>query len=165
MEAELRLGRVERAVLETLSRNEGLTLREDVLRDAFPTIGEKPESPAGSVQRWQQRRGRAEAALSRAILTLERKNLLIRERNDRTGRTLLRSVGVSGLPEWEQIARGEEDLAAHCRKAAAAWSQLAARATRRAATIRSERGTTSTESERSRDLESVAALESSGSHR
>lgn len=165
MEYETRLGRVERAVLNAVIRRDGLTLREEVVHEAFPELGERPQSPAAAGRRWQQRRARAEAAVSRAILSLERKNLLWRERNQRTGRTLLRAHATAALPEWEQIARGEEDLAAHCRKTAAAWSELAVRATRRAAVVRDERGTSSTEAERRRDIDAVAGLEPSGRRR
>ncbi|GAC1505178.1 MAG: hypothetical protein NVS1B3_03030 [Candidatus Dormibacteraceae bacterium] len=109
-----------------------------------------------------QSRARAEAAISRAIQSLVRKKLLVRQRNRQTGRTLLRAIAMDALPEWEEIARAEEDLAVHCRKVAMEWLQLGARANRRAERIRAERSLESTEVERQRDLEVVARLESGG---
>ena len=108
------------------------------------------------------RRARAEAALSRAIQSLERKGLIVRERNARTGRTLLRSADRPALPEWEEIARAEEDLAAHCRRLASSWRTLARRAQLRADSVRTQRTTDATEAERQTDLEEMARLQSEG---
>jgi len=105
------------------------------------------------------RRARAEAALSRAILSLERKGLVVRERNARTGRTLLRSADRGDLPEWEEMARAEEDLAAHCRRVAASWRTLARRALERAEAVRSERSADATERARQTDLDEMARLQ------
>ncbi|MBV8527437.1 MAG: hypothetical protein JOZ75_03900 [Candidatus Dormibacteraeota bacterium] len=105
------------------------------------------------------RRARAEAALSRAILSLERKGLIVRERNTRTGRTLLRNADRQELPHWEEIARAEEDLAAHCRRVASAWRTLGRRAQQRADSVRTERNTEATEPERQTDLDEMARLQ------
>lgn len=97
--------------------------------------------------------------MSRAILTLERKGLLVRERNPRTGRTALRGADQPTLPVWELLARAEEDLAVHCRRNAAAWQALAARARQRAQAIRLERSTSSSDEEREADLQLMRRLE------
>ena len=97
--------------------------------------------------------------MSRAILSLERKGLIVRERNPRTGRTLLRSADRPELPQWEELARAEEDLAAHCRRLAAAWRTLARRAQQRAESVRTERNTLATEAERQTDLAEMTRLQ------
>jgi DNA-binding MarR family transcriptional regulator len=97
--------------------------------------------------------------LSRAILSLERKGLVLRERNARTGRTLLRSADRRQLPDWEEMARAEEDLAAHCRRVATSWRTLARRAQQRADSVRSLRSADATESERQTDLGELARLQ------
>lgn len=156
----LRLGRVEIAILDALSRRGGLTTREDALLDAFPGL-RSPDPGSGERAGAQQRlrRARAEAALSRAILSLERKGLLVRERNPRTGRTMLRSADRPQLPEWEEMARAEEDLAVHCRRVAASWRTLARRAQERAESVRAERSALSTEKDRQVDLKEMARLQ------
>lgn len=151
--ARPRLGRIELKILDELIRQGGLTQREAMLAVAFPEVGKKPD-PQG--------RAKAEAALSRAIQSLVRKKLLVSQRNPQTGRTLLRAVAMDALPEWEEIARAEEDLAVHCRKLAREWQQLATRASRRAERIRAERSLESTEADRQHDLDLVARLESGG---
>lgn len=157
--ASHRIGRVERVVLETLSKESGLTFRDRVVALAFPALGTRPASGEARIKAWRRRRDRAEAAVSRALLSLERKGLAHRDRNDRSGRTLIRADSVQGLPEWEELARAEEDMAAHCRKLAGRWEVLAARAQRRAEKIRGERSAAATELERTRDLRAVDALE------
>lgn len=158
-----RLGRVEIAILDVLSRQGGLTPRDEALAEAFPrartSSGGDGANVAGQDRR---RRARAEAALSRAIQSLERKGLIVRERNARTGRTLLRSADRQSLPEWEEIARAEEDLAAHCRRVASSWRTLARRAQLRADSVRTQRTTDATEAERQTDLEEMARLQSEG---
>lgn len=155
----VKLGRIERATLETLSAGGGLTHRDAALLAAYPDLGARPET-AGGARRWDERRARAEAALSRAVKSLEAKGLLVSERNQRTGRVLLRAPGSGGLPDWEELARAEEDLAAHCRLVARDWQRLATRAAARAARLRIERDDSGTEEERDIDLMAVAALES-----
>lgn len=154
-----RIGRIERVVLDTLSSDGGLTFRDRVVALAFPALDQRPTSGEARVRAWRRRRDRAEAAVSRALLSLERKGLARRDRNDRSGRTLIRAETVLELPEWEQLARAEEDMAAHCRNLAARWESLAARAQRRAEQIRTERSPAATEEERSRDLRAVDSLE------
>lgn len=150
MSVDPRLGRIERKILDELIRQGGLTQREEVLAATFPAV---PNA---------QSRARAEAAVSRAIQSLVRKKLLVSQRNRQTGRTLLRAVAMEALPEWEEIARAEEDLAVHCRKQAREWQRLATRASLRAKRIRAERSVESTDLDRQQDLELVARLESGG---
>jgi len=156
-----RLGRVEIAILDVLSRHGGLTPRDEALAEAFPRarVSSNGEIASAAVQD-RLRRARAEAALSRAIQSLERKGLIVRERNARTGRTLLRSADRQALPEWEEMARAEEDLAAHCRRVASSWRTLARRAQLRADSVRAQRNTDATETERQNDLEEIARLQS-----
>ena len=158
-----RLGRVEIAILDVLSRHGGLTPRDEALAEAFPRarVSSNGEIASATVQD-RLRRARAEAALSRAILSLERKGLIVRERNAQTGRTLLRSADRPELPEWEELARAEEDLAAHCRRLASSWRTLAQRAQQRAESVRTERNTQATEAERQTDLAEMTRLQSEG---
>jgi hypothetical protein len=107
-------------------------------------------------------RSSAEAAVSRALRSLEKKGLVVRERDERTARTFVRLPGATSLPPWEQLARGEEDLAVHCRQRAAEWQRLASRARRRAARLREERASSGTEEGRRRDLEAIRRLERPG---
>lgn len=153
-----RLGRVEMVILEKLRRCEGLTQRDEVVLAAFPA---RAGMAAVANETSRLRRARAEAAVSRAILSLERKGLITRERNGVTGRTMLRSAADLPLPTWELMARAEEDLAAHCARVAREWDDLARRARRRAGTLRTARGEETTETERQIDLDSVARLEGS----
>lgn len=155
--AAVRLGRVEIAILDALSRFGGLTQRDEALQAAFPRLRAAGAAPSAGQERL--RRARAEAALSRAIVSLERKGLLIRERNSRTGRTLLRSAGEATLPQWEEMARAEEDLAAHCRRVAATWRALAKRALERAEAVRAERSAEATETERAADVAEINRLQ------
>ena len=159
-EPRARLGRVEIAILDVLSRHGGLTPRDEALEEAFPRARAQPGTDgAASAVQDRLRRARAEAALSRAIHSLERKGLIVRERNVRTGRTLLRSADRRPLPEWEETARAEEDLAAHCRRLAASWRALARRAQQRADAVRTERSADATEIERQGDLEEMTRLQ------
>ncbi|GAC1701927.1 MAG: hypothetical protein NVS9B6_17450 [Candidatus Limnocylindrales bacterium] len=158
-----RLGRVERRVLQVLTDSGELTSRIDVLAVAFPELGAPPATERGSkgAELWRRKRDRAQASVSRAIASLEAKGLLVRDRNDRTGRILL-SAGPGPLPAWEQDARSEEDLAAHARRMAAEWRGVASRASRRAERIRMERSYLGTEAERTEDLGTVTRLEGAG---
>lgn len=153
----MRLGRVEIAILDALSRKGGVTQRDEALQEAFPRLP-GAATGGGAVQE-RLRRARAEAALSRAIVSLERKGLVVRERNARTGRTLLRSTDELRLPDWEEMARAEEDLAAHCRRIATTWRALARRALDRAEAVRAERSADATELERSADLAEIDRLQ------
>ncbi len=155
-----KLGRIELAILQKLRGQEGLTHREEALNAAYPTLGPRPAGTGTLTRAWAERRARAEAATTRAIQSLERKGLVVRERNERTGRSLLRSPDVRGLPAWEELARAEEDLAAHCRRRAEEWRELAGRASRRAERIRADREEGGTEQERVADLAEVGRLES-----
>jgi DNA-binding MarR family transcriptional regulator len=152
-----RLGRVEASILHELGLQGDLTQREELLRLVFPTVvsaarqRDDPES--------RRARERAEASLSRAIRSLERKHLISRERSERSGRTMLRPLGVVGTPVWDQLTRAEEDLAAYCQSKARQWEELARRARARAASIRTTRSDQLSELERQADLELIAELE------
>jgi DNA-binding MarR family transcriptional regulator len=121
----------------------------------------RPSQPRGraAALRDQQARARAEAAVSRAIVSLERKKLVVREHNPRTGRTLLLSPDRLHLPDWEEMARAEEDLAAHAIRVADSWISLARRAQKRAALLRAERTIEGTEAERRADLEVIDRMQ------
>ena len=153
-----RFGRVEREILQKLRAESGLTQREDILHAAFPDMGPRPQGEPEST-RWDGQRARAEATISRAIRSLEVKKLVRRQRNARTGRTLIQLAGITDLPDWERMARGEEDLAAHYRHRAREWSELARRAQARAERVRDERSYESTEEERADDLDIASGLE------
>ena len=150
--AEPRLGWVEQVILDELTQRSVVTPREVLVRTAFPALGPSD----------QARRNSAEAAVSRAIRSLERKGLVVRERDGRTGRTSVRSPQRGALPRWEQLARAEEDLAAHCRMRAAEWQQLASRARTRAHRIRMEQSSGLTDEGRRHDLARIAHLDPPG---
>lgn len=152
-----RLGRVEAAILDALQRSGGLIQRDEARDHAFPRLRAHDGQPRSrtAALRDQQARARAEAAVSRAIVSLERKLLLVREHNPRTGRTLLLSPDRVHLPDWEEMARAEEDLAAHAMRVADNWTAFARRAQRRAAAIRSDRAVEGTEAERQADLDEI----------
>lgn len=157
----VRLGRLESAILEALERAGGFLPREEAVEYAFPRLRVRP--PAGrnrtAARQHQRERARAEAAISRAIVSLERKALVVRDHNPRTGRTLLRSPGQPRLPDWEEIARAEEDLAAFCLRMAKDWTTLARRSQRRAAAVRADRSVEDTEDERRTDLAEIDRMQ------
>lgn len=159
--SHVRLGRLETAILHALDSAGGFLQREEAVEFAFPRLRTRPDGARGrSAGRQHQReRARAEAAISRAIVSLERKQLVVREHNPRTGRTLLRSPGQPRLPDWEEIARAEEDLAAFCLRMAKEWTTLARRSQRRAASVRSERSVEDTEDERRTDLAEIDRMQ------
>jgi DNA-binding MarR family transcriptional regulator len=152
-----RLGRVELVILQELSRQGVLTPRDTLVHAAFPSL--KPPGGTAGGDDWRRQRSRAESAVSRAIRSLESKGMVARERDPRTGRTSVRLPGDTKVPMWEQLARAEEDLAAHCRQRARDLQQLASRATRRAQQLRVDRASDSTELDRSHDLRRLAELE------
>ena len=153
-----RLGRVEQVILQELGRRGVLTPRDALVRAAFPALERRH---AAAPDEGDAVRDRAESAVSRALRSLEKKGLIVRERDARTRRTYVRMPGDRALPRWEQLARAEEDLAAHCRQRAREWQQLASAASGRARRIRLDRSSTGTEPERARDLERLARLEMS----
>lgn len=168
----MRLGRVESAILDALRGAGGFVYRDQALRAAFPRLPRPGPLPAGTpgysipAAERTRRRAVAEAALSRAIHSLEQKGLVVRDRNERTGRTLLRSApGAERLPEWEEIARGEEDLGAFCRVQADAWIALARDARARAVAVRGARSTDPTERARQAALDELRRLRGPGSRR
>jgi DNA-binding MarR family transcriptional regulator len=156
-----RLGRIELVILRELRDRGVLTPRDALVQAAFPALGGRPSS--GPAEDWRRQRARAESAVSRAIRSLEQKELVVRERDARTGRTCVRAPGDTRLPLWEQLARAEEDLAAHCRQRARDWQQLASRASRRARQLRVDRSSAGTEDDRARDLQQLAQLETPAS--
>lgn len=151
-----RLGRVEQVILHELGRRGVLTPRDALVQAAFPAA--EPDGDGADVDA-KGRRARAESAVSRAIRSLEHKGLVVRERDARTRRTFVRTPGDTTVPRWEQLARAEEDLSAHCRQRARAWQELAASAGRRARQLRVDRSSAGTEVDRARDLERLARLE------
>ena len=153
--SEVRLGRVERAILAALPRDGGFVSRDTVVRAAYPDA--KPPAAVASadravVQPVPEGRALAEAAVSRAIASLQRKGLVVRDRNRVTGRTLLRSSAALHDPSWELVARAEEDFSAHAAAMARQWRSLSARARERAGRVRVDRSPTGTEDERRLDM-------------
>ena len=141
-----RLGRVEVAVLRAIDGGGGLIRREEALLAAYPGAAD------------QRGRALAHAGLSRALLTLERKGLIVKERDPSNTTTLLFAANLTTLPEWEQLARAEEDLAAHCGRTAAAFDALARRARSRARSIRTQRSADACDGERNADLATLDQL-------
>jgi DNA-binding MarR family transcriptional regulator len=155
-----RLGRVEAAILDALSEAGGCMQRDQAREHVYPTPTKSRGARAAPTrQQLGRQRANAEAGLSRAIVSLERKGLIVREHNVLTGRTTLRRPQDLRLPEWEETARAEEDLAAHCLRLAAKWSALARRSQRRAAALRVERFVDATEAERRYDLDEIDRLQ------
>ena len=157
--SEIRLGRVERAILAALPRDGGFVSRDAVVRSAFPDA--QPQAAESrrddaAAQPSSGPRELAEAAVSRAIGSLQRKGLLVRDRNRDTGRTLLRSSTAVDNPEWELVARAEEDFSAHAAAMARRWRALSNRARQRAARLRVDRSPDGTEDERRLDIELAA---------
>ena len=139
----VRLGRVESRILDEVQRRGGLAPRYALVDHVFPDLGPKPRAGGGArgaqrLERWQILRADAESAVSRAIRSLGRKGLLLTERSTQTGRTLLREPGVAALPEWEEVARAEEDLASRCQELARELVSIAGRARTRAISIRTQ---------------------------
>lgn len=157
----VRLGRLETAILQALDGAGGFLQREEAVEYAFPRLRARADGARGRAagKQHQRERARAEAAISRAIVSLERKALVVREHNQRTGRTMLRSPNQPRLPDWEEIARAEEDLAGFCLRMAGEWTALARRSRRRAATVRSERSVEDTEDERRTDLSEIDRMQ------
>jgi DNA-binding MarR family transcriptional regulator len=151
-----RLGRVEQVIVDELHARGGVTPREWLVRVAFPA---RHGAQATDATLSREARARAEAAVSRAIRSLEEKGFVVRERDARTRRTSVRVADQTSLPRWEQLARAEEDLAAHCRQRAHEWQQLAGRATKRASRLRSDQSSAGTEEDRRRDIERIESLE------
>ena len=153
---EVRLGRVERAILAALPRDGGFVPRDTVVRSAFPDA--KPQGDLRSLddavaQPVCDGRALAEAAVSRAIGSLQRKGLVVRDRNRHTGRTLLRSTAAVDDPAWELVARAEEDFSAHAAAMARQWQSFSTRARQRAGRVRVDRSPDGTEDERRLDME------------
>lgn len=153
---EIRLGRVERAILAALPPDGGFVPRDTVVRSAFPEA--KPQAAMSAhddavAEPLSEPRALAEAAVSRAIGSLQRKGLVVRDRNRDTGRTLLRSSAAADQPAWELVARAEEDFSAHAAAIAQQWRALSNRARERAGRVRVDRSPDGTEDERRVDME------------
>lgn len=155
-----RLGRVEAAILAELQRAGGMLHRDVALAAVFPNLGSPAsEGDVSSGGLAKRRRASAEAAMSRAVVSLERKGLVVREVNPTTRRVLVRLRECTALPPWEEMARAEEDMGAHCMKQAAAWVTLARRLFARAVAIRAVRSVAGSEAERQADLDTIQRLE------
>ena len=156
-----RLGRIEAAILAELQRAGGILHRDAAVAAVFPTLaastanGHRPDSG----MRAKRRRASAQAAMSRAITSLERKGLAVREINPTSGRVVVRLRECIALPHWEEMARAEEDMGAHCMKQAAAWVKLGRRLSARARAIRAVRSVDDSEAERQVDLDAIRRLE------
>ena len=151
----IRLGRVERAILAALPRDGGFVSRDTVVRVAYPGVKPQPavaRLDATAPPRVCEGRDLAEAAVSRAIGSLQRKGLVVRDRNRVTGRTLLRSSTAINDPSWELVARTEEHFSAHAAAMARQWRSLSVRARERAARLRVDRSADGTEDERRVDM-------------
>ena len=98
----------------------------------------------------------AEAAISGAIGSLQRKGLGVDDPNRVTERTLFRSSAATGEPSWELMARAEEDFSARAAAMARRWRSLSTRARERAARLRVDRSPAGTEHERRLDVALVA---------
>lgn len=152
---EVRLGRVERAILAALPRDGGFVSRDTVVRSAYPDHTARAAQArvnGAVVQPLSEGRALAEAAVSRAIGSLQRKGLVVRDRNRVTGRTLLRSPDAAEDPAWELVAQAEEDFSVHAAAMARHWRSLSRRARARAARLRVDRSPDGTESERRVDM-------------
>lgn len=155
-----RLGSVEAAVLEEVRVAGGLMQRRHALAATFPEFATDTRgSHAAAGGLTGRRRAVAQATLSRAVSSLERKGLLRRDRNPTTGKVMLRAAGRTQIPDWERRARSDEDMEEYCRRLAAQWSELAQRFGVRASFLRAERSTAGTNDERRVDLEQVRQLE------
>lgn len=156
-----RLGRVECAILDALDQAGGFIQREGLVDIVYPRLhGGSPRASTPTLHAPDVRtRVHAHATVSRAIGSLERKELIARDHNARTGRTFLRCAELTVLPVWEEVARAEEDFAAHCGSVAHEWSTLARRGQLRAARLRAEHSVEGTERERCEDLSAIAKLE------
>lgn len=162
----MRLGSVERAIVGLLMADGGPVPRTRVVHALYPSlcpeqrgddswaVGDTTSSSASA-----SRRALIDATVSRAIASLARKGLIVRERQRATGRTILRTVRVDApMPDWENVARAEEDFAAQAASRAEQWRTLAGRARQRALRIREERRLDSTDDERTVDVQMAQRL-------
>ena len=94
----------------------------------------------------------AEAAITGAIGSLQRKGLGVGDRNRLTERTLLGSSAATGYTSWELMARAEEDFSALAAAMARRWRSLSTRARERAARLWVDRSPAGTEDERRVDV-------------
>lgn len=159
---QARLGSVERAILDLLEADGGPVTRSSVVHALYPSLG-----PDRSGDEWKgaghatsaTQRTLVEATVSRAVASLARKGLIVRDRQRATGRTILRTTRAEApLPDWESVARDEEDFAAQAASRAEHWRTLAARARRRAMRLREERRLDTTGDERSMDVHMAERL-------
>ena len=161
----LRLGAVERAILDLVNAGGGPLLRTQVLDKLYPSVypDRRADEPWANVRANATHRTLAEATVSRAIRSLVRKGLIVRERQSGSGRTILRSVhATEALPDWEHAARAEEDFAAQASSRADHWRTLAIRARQRALRLRTDRQVDSTDDERRIDTQVSERLTADG---
>lgn len=121
------------AIIRALDDAGGLVQRDQAVRAAYP------HAFTNAVLNGRRRRSLAQSGTSRALAALERKGLIVKEREQISGSILIRLACLKQLPVWEELARAEDDFAARCAEAAAAWRTLERRARLRAEHIRRER--------------------------
>lgn len=158
-----RLGEVEQAILDVLNADEGPVLRSQVVRVLSGTAPKRRAYTRRSAEHTATtRRTTLETSVSRAIRSLVRKGLIVREQQRGTRRAILRVRRPQAPPpDWERIARGEEDFAAQAASWAAHWHTLAVRARARAIQLRKERRVAVTRAERALDARVAARLSAS----
>lgn len=156
-----RLGSVEAAVLEQLMCAGGLMPRRHLLTAAFPDYARAAQGPDQMPpRRHGMQRALAESKLSRAVSSLERKGLIRRERQAKTGIVVVRALTRTRLPIWERDARADDDAETYCRQMATQWAALAQRFGSRAASIRAARTATGFDVDRRSDLAEIKRLQS-----
>lgn len=133
----VRLGSVERRILQEVARRGGAAARVAIVNSVFPTTVRRlaKESGPGGDARRQHHRADAESAISRAMASLARKGLLLIERRRTSGFALVRDSGCVSPPPWEIALRGEESLLEACDALTLEARRLALRARRRMALL------------------------------
>ena len=146
----VRLGSAEESILLELRRIGGPVPRQLLVHLVHETAA---SSRRGARSQPTEKRAlkNAESTLSRALRSLERKQLIARTYSRATRQTLVSLSDPPAPPQWELEAEREEAFAARCDAAATELVQLARRAQRRASRLRMERSTTATAREREAD--------------
>lgn len=146
----VRLGVAEEAVLIEMRRVGGPVPRQLLVNVVLQSAESSRRSPrSGPSERRAVKN--AESTLSRALRTLERKNLIVRTYSRATRQTLVSVIDPPEPPPWELEARREEAFATRCDAVSIELTQLARRARRRASRLRTERSTAPTSREREGD--------------
>ena len=146
----MRLGTAEEAVLRELRRIGGPVPRQLLVQLVRETASSSRRR-ARTEPTEKRALKNAESTLSRALRSLERKQLVARTYSRQTRQTLVSLSDPPDPPHWELEAEREEAFAARCDAAATELVQLARRAQRRASRLRMERSTTATAREREVD--------------